>query len=148
MFVLPRLTLDTNILVSSLITEGTPPDLLYRAWKEERFFLVTSKEQLAELTRVFAYPKLRPYVKPIEAKELLAGLEAHAIVVGDLPIVHYSPDPADNLILATAIKGQAIFLVTGDKKDLLSLKKIDGVSIITARAALEILDTTPFGSEQ
>ena len=27
-----RIVLDTNILVSALITKATPPDLLYQAW--------------------------------------------------------------------------------------------------------------------
>jgi len=140
MSALTRLTLDTNILVSVLITEGTPPDMLYRAWQEERFSLVISQEQLAELTRVLSYPKLKSYIKPIEAQELIAELSLEAFMVGNLPVVNHSCDPADNLIIATAIKGQCSFLVTGDKKDLLVLKRIENVSIITAREALEILN--------
>ena len=27
-----RIVLDTNILISALITKGTPPDNLYQAW--------------------------------------------------------------------------------------------------------------------
>ena len=27
-----RVVLDTNILIGALITKGTPPDKLYRAW--------------------------------------------------------------------------------------------------------------------
>lgn len=27
-----RVVLDTNILIGALITKGTPPDSLYRAW--------------------------------------------------------------------------------------------------------------------
>jgi len=134
-----RLTLDTNILISSLMTEGTPPDMLFMAWKAERFSLVTSAEQLDELARVLSYPKLKPYINAIEGRELLTGLQNHALLVDNLPMVEYSADPADNLILATALKGQCNFLVTGDKKDLLSLKIVEGVSIITARTALEII---------
>jgi len=121
------------------MTEGTPPDMLFMAWKAERFSLVTSAEQLDELARVLSYPKLTPYINAIEGRELLTGLQNHALLVDNLPMVEYSADPADNLILATALKGQCNFLVTGDKKDLLSLKIVEGVSIITARTALEII---------
>lgn len=134
-----RLVLDTNILISALLTTGTPPDMLYKAWKEGRFTLVTSEEQLSEVARVLAYPKLKPYITRSEAKELLIGLREHAVLVADLPVLTYSADQADNLILATAIKGRCRFLVTGDKRDLLSLQSIEGLSILTARAALDVL---------
>lgn len=139
MYGLPRLTLDTNILISALMTSGTPPDLIYRAWKDGIFTLVTSGEQLTELERVLTYPKLKPYIRPQEAEALMAGIGSCTDIVHNLDNVHHSPDPADNMIIATALKGQCHFLVTGDKKDLLFLKKIETVSIITARTALEIL---------
>jgi predicted nucleic acid-binding protein len=31
-----RIVLDTNVLIAALITEGTPPDQLYRAWRDGR----------------------------------------------------------------------------------------------------------------
>ena len=139
MYGLQRLTLDTNILISSLMTTGTPPDLLYRAWNDGIFTLITSNGQLAELERVLAYPKLKPYIRPQEAESLVTGIKASAKIVQDLDTVNYSPDPSDNIIIATAIKGQCNFLVTGDKKDILFLKEVEGVSLITARTALERL---------
>jgi len=54
-----RLVLDTNILISALLRKNTPPYLLYQAWRENQFELVTSPEQLEELQRVMAYPKLQ-----------------------------------------------------------------------------------------
>lgn len=139
---LPRIILDTNILVSALITKGTPPDILYKMWKDGRFILITSEDQLTELKRVLAYPKLEPYIKVSEAELLLTGIVACATVVQDLPTVEHSPDPADNRIIATALKGQGDLLVTGDKRDLLFLKKIEQISIVTARTAINILENT------
>ena len=37
-----RVVLDTNILVSALITKGTPPDQLYQAWLRDEIELVAS----------------------------------------------------------------------------------------------------------
>ena len=42
-----RVVLDTNILIAALITRGTPPDGLYRAWLRGEIELVTSAAQLA-----------------------------------------------------------------------------------------------------
>ena len=57
-----RVVLDTNILVSALITKGTPPDQLYQARLREEIELVTSVAQIDEITDVLARPRLRRYV--------------------------------------------------------------------------------------
>lgn len=49
-----RIVLDTNILVSALITRGTPPDLLYRAWLRGEVELVTSAAQIDDVADVLA----------------------------------------------------------------------------------------------
>ncbi len=135
-----RIVLDTNVLVSALITKGTPPDLLYQAWDAGSFELVTSSAQLGELERVFAYEKLRPYITRDEAEALLETISAAALVVENLPDIDLSPDPDDNVILATAIAGEADLLVTGDKSGLLELKAVRGIPIVTPRQALKRLE--------
>jgi putative PIN family toxin of toxin-antitoxin system len=134
------LVLDTNILISALLRKNTPPYLLYQAWREHQFELVTSTAQLEELQRVMDYPKLQRYFTPEEAQTMLAGITAYTLCVTSLPIVSYSPDPDDNIILATAIAGNADYLVSGDKSDLLKLGVIEDILIITPRQALDILE--------
>lgn len=131
-----RIVLDTNVLVSALITKGTPPDRLYRAWDAGSFQLVTSSPQLNELGRVLAYEKLRPYITQDEADALLETIRAAAVVVEELPDIDLSPDPDDNAILATAVAGEADLLVTGDKSGLLRLKSVRGIPIVTPLQAL------------
>ena len=138
-----RAGLDTGSLLAALITSGTPPDLIYRAWRKKAFELVTSEWQLDELRRVSRYPKLRKYLKPAEAGTLVNGLRHQATVLQELPNVELSPDPDDNPILATAIAGGADYLVTGDKRDLLSLGKVEAVHIVTARAFADLLGLSP-----
>ena len=134
-----RLVLDTGILISALITKGTPPDLVYQAWLKGKFELVTSEEQLSEFIRVAQYPKLNRYIKPSEAQQLVTGLRSTAAILHDIPEVNFSPDPDDNKIIATAMAGDANYIVSGDKKDLLSLEEVNGISIITARLMMETL---------
>jgi putative PIN family toxin of toxin-antitoxin system len=124
------------VLVSALITKGTPPDQLYRAWDRGSFDLVTSEAQMDELARVLAYDKLRPYVEREEVETLLETMGAAAIVVRQLPALDLSRDPDDNAILATAVAGEVDLLVTGDASGLLALKVVHGISIVTPRDAL------------
>ncbi|MDN5869205.1 MAG: putative toxin-antitoxin system toxin component, PIN family [Nitrococcus sp.] len=134
-----RVVLDTGILLGALITSGTPPDLIYRAWRKKAFELVTSEWQLEEFRRVSRYPKLRKYLKPAEAGALVNGLRHQATLLQELPKLELSPDPDDNPILATAIAGGAAYLVTGDRRGLLFLGKVESVQIVTARAFADLL---------
>ncbi len=133
------IVLDTNVLVSALISTGTPPDLLYEAWAQGDFQLVTSQVQIAELTRVLAYERLRPFIEPADAQALSETIDAAAIVVDALPDTRLSTDPDDNAILATAIAAGADLIVTGDKSHLLELESVEGIPIVTPRAALAYL---------
>ena len=134
-----RVVLDTNILIGALITKGTPPDTLYRAWLRGEIELVTSVAQIAEFARVLARPRIRRLVDADEANALVESIATRAIVLDIVPEVDISPDPADNPILATAIAGNADFIVSGDKKHVLSLGDVRGIPVVTARDALDRL---------
>ena len=69
-----RIILDTNILISVLISTAALPDLLWRAWQSSRFTLLTSQEQLDEFRRVTRYPRVRRYVHPSAAGTMLNQL--------------------------------------------------------------------------
>ena len=134
-----RVVLDTGILIAALITTGTPPALIYQAWRKNRFELVTSTWQLEEFRRASRYPKLRRYIKPAEAGNLVNGLRRQATVLETLPTVDLSPDPDDNPVLAMAAASLAQYLVTGDKRDLLALGAIGSTRIVTARHLIGLL---------
>jgi len=134
-----RIVLDTNVLVSALISTGTPPGLLYDAWAHGDYRLVTSRAQIAELTRVLTYERLRPYIRPADAQALSETIGAAAIVIDTLPDTRLSADPDDNVILATAIAAGADLIVTGDKSHLLELGSAEGIPIVTPREALRYL---------
>lgn len=82
-----RVAFDIGILLAALITSGTPPDLIYRAWRKKAFELITSEWQLGEIRHVSRYPKLRKYLKPAEAGALVNGLRHQATVLQELPKV-------------------------------------------------------------
>lgn len=136
-----RIVLDTNILISALISKKATPHILYQAWWEYKLYsLITSTHQISEFERVVQYPKLQRFLKQDEVQTMISGLYDFAIIVKEIAHVNYSSDPDDNLILGTAIAGEANMLVTGDKKDLLNLKKINNIAILTAKDAVEIMN--------
>jgi len=136
-----NLVLDSNVLVSALLTKGTPPDQLYQIWVNGGFNLVTSNWQIDEFKRVLRYEKLKRYIKPIEASLLLENIDSMTQIVEVKKPRSESPDPDDNWILATAVSGEADLLVTGDKNDLLHLKQVEGVRIVNARKALKLIQS-------
>ena len=103
--------------------------------KREGLTLVTSAAQIRELRNVVGQKRLRRYIQPAEAEDLIRNLEAVSEVVTDLPDVSFSPDPDDNVILATAIAGRADVIVSGDKKHMLVLRQVEGIPIVTASDA-------------
>ena len=132
-----RVILDTNILIGALITKGSPPDRLYRAWLRGELELVTSAAQLCELTNVLAQPRLQEFLDADEASVIVQNIGTRALILDELPRVDMSPDPKDNPILAAAISGRVDLIVSGDKKHMLALGEVEGIPIVTAREALE-----------
>jgi putative PIN family toxin of toxin-antitoxin system len=135
-----RVVLDSNVLISALISAGSPPDLIYQAWRKKRFALVTSETQLAELRRASHYPKLQKLVPSREFGVLINRLHG-AIVLDKLPRIDFSSDPFDNYLLAMAAAAEADFLVTGDAQGLLRLKKFARTRILTPTSFLKFFKT-------
>jgi putative PIN family toxin of toxin-antitoxin system len=134
-----RVVLDTHVLVAALISPHHPPDRVFQAWLAGVFTLVTSREQLDEFRRVTRYPRLRPLIEPTAAGTMLTTLAAVAIVLEKLPAVDRSRDPGDNFVLAMAEAGEADYLVTGDRNDLLALKRHHRTYIVRVREFLKAL---------
>ncbi len=139
-----RLVIDTNVLVSALLSGTSLPAHLIELWREGGFDLLTSAEQLDELLRVTRYPKIRPRVAPALAGRLINELRAVATVItNNLPTVAICADPYDDYLLAMAHAGAADYLVTGDKRDLLALRLYKSTNIVTVRDFLTMTKRLP-----
>ena len=138
-----RLVVDTNVLVSALLSAASLPAQIVLLWRAGRFDLLTAAEQLDEIGRVTRYPRIRERLHPAVAGRLVNDLRALAVVLDALPVVEASPDPDDNYLLAMAVAGSADFLITGDKRDLLGLGTHAGTRIISARAFLALHGKPP-----
>lgn len=135
-----RVVLDTNVIISGLISPSGPPARLLDLWDEDqRYSLISAEEQIAELQRVATYPKLRTRLQPALIEDWLFTLRRFGLLQANLPTVDVSSDPNDNFLLAIAEAGRADLLVTGDKRDLLALKRHGVTSIVSTREALDRL---------
>jgi uncharacterized protein len=140
---MPRAVLDSSVLVSAFLTpKGTCADVL-RAASGGAFVFWLSPEILAETARsLLRDPKLQARYGYDRAKveEFCGRLLAGAEVVTDLPQGRFVPeDPKDDMVVATAVASRADYLVTGDRKHLLSLGAYEGIRIVTPRQFLDAL---------
>ena len=132
-----RVILDTNVLLGALISPNGPPEKIYRAWRERRFELVTSDEQLEELRRVSRYPKLRAILPAHRIGTMVNNMHGAVVLQGlaGLPEQYKVQDAGDEFLLQMALAGDADYLVTGDKRaGLLEMRSIGRTRILTPSA--------------
>lgn len=110
-----RVVLDTNVLLSALISPHGPPDTIYRAWRTARFEIVTSVTQLDELRRASRYEKFKAILQPHRVGAMVNNLQ-RSLVLEQLPTDIEADDPFDAFLLAMALVGEADYLVTGDHR--------------------------------
>jgi putative PIN family toxin of toxin-antitoxin system len=127
-----RVILDTNVLVSAILSPGGNADIALRRWLDGRFVLLTCSEQLAEVRSTLRKPYVARHYKPHDAGRLVNLLSTLTLQIERLPAVRRSADPQDDFLLALAQAGEADYLVTGDKAGLLALKRHARTRILTA----------------
>lgn len=146
-----RVLLDANIYISYLlrVSEASAVHRIVDAVLREVFVLLVPDELLQELTRKVTTKR---YLARRISQSTLEGLVDLLVYTGEplSPITEEIPaisrDRKDDYLLAYALIGAADYLVTGDA-DLLVLKEIEGVRIITPATFLEVLKNLPPSTE-
>lgn len=129
-----KVVLDTNVLISALISPHNPPDIILQSWLAGEFDLLTSEAQLEELRRVSRYEHLQPFLQPHRVGLIINRMRALATIIkpGTLSSEE-ALDPDDNFLIAICETGSANNLVTGDHRaGLLERKHIGMTEILTA----------------
>lgn len=122
-----KITPDTNILISSFISEGNEYKLLKLA-KLGKIKIILSLDILKEFKEVISRQKFSFSKEQIEKafKQLLSLSE---IIIPKVKIDIIKEDSTDNIILECALTGKVNYIVSGDKH-LLKLKKYKKIKII------------------
>lgn len=133
-----RVVLDTNLLVSYLLTQGETISGIIDAWEQERFVVLVSPAMLAELRDVLQRPRLRSKMTadPTILLDLLQHDAVH--VPGDVSLPGVTRDPKDDKFVACAVEGGADVIVTGDG-DLLDIGRYAQIQMIRPHQFLQIL---------
>jgi len=136
-----RLVLDTNTVVSGLLWQGMPGQLISAA-QSESISLYTSVSLLAELHGVLTREKFSEQLRArgLDALEIFNGYAALAAIVEPASIAStIRQDPADDAVLACALAAQADLIVSGDSH-LGNLKVYHGIPIVAATEALRRIE--------
>jgi uncharacterized protein len=142
-----KVVVDTNIWISSLIASSKTAARLVDEWRAGKFELVVSEQQVLELYEVFSRPKFlfKYRIARQEIDDIVSSIAVRAERVtlkGDTKLCR---DPDDDIIIETAIRGRAKYLVTGDKditndKTVLSFLSRHGVFVISLSRFLAIIN--------
>jgi putative PIN family toxin of toxin-antitoxin system len=127
--------------VSGLISAAGSPAQILKAIRQRKVIHLVSDAIVEEYLRVLDYPRIRKFKKISD--EFIADIAAYLVFQTErvelVSSITLSPDPDDNVFLETAVDGRANFLVTNDKADLLSLRKVEGIPIVSASEAAKRL---------
>ncbi|MFN7922734.1 MAG: putative toxin-antitoxin system toxin component, PIN family [Bryobacteraceae bacterium] len=135
---MPRVILDTNILISGLlISHGLPAQLL-EAWERKLFALVACADLLAEFREVASRPFFKARLRASAVEQLAGDLADFSVVITDMPKVTFAADPKDAYLLGLAEASNANFLVTGDKA-LQELRRHKTTRIVRPATMVELL---------
>jgi uncharacterized protein len=134
-----RVVLDTNIIISALISPSGVSAKIVAAAITQHFEILVHQRLLDEIRMTTAYPKIASRISRSQAGRLINELADAATFIDRLPNVMRSIDPSDDFLLALAEAGSADFLVTGDKRDLIGLETHGKTQIISARRFADIL---------
>lgn len=135
---------DTNVLAAGVakVNEASPAILVMERWIAESFVLVTSTHILNELRLTL---KKKYFAKRVTLKrgaDYLALLTAGGVLTPITRQVHrIAAHHQDDLVLATALSGDAAYVVTGDHA-FLRVREHRGVHIVTPRRFLGVLDNS------
>ena len=135
-----RVVLDSNVILSGLMSPKGTTGQIIQAWKDNQLTLLVCEAQLEEIKRVLAYPKIQKRLNwSAEKINLFVKLLAYRSEYIDISGVKaYVPqDEDDEMLLATLIAAKADYLVSGDS-DLLALR--ESYAIITPAQFLVVWD--------
>lgn len=131
----PKVVFDTNIFVSGIIFGGNPRALLELA-RDRQIELFTSKPLLFELSQKL---KAKFRWRDLEIQDVIEGIKKYVTVVEPKEkVIVIKSDPSDNKVLECALEAETDFIVSGDKKHLLSLKSFQKTPIISAKDFLDL----------
>jgi len=137
-----KAVIDTNILVSAVLSKNGTPAKILEVWRKRSFLLAINEAAMQEAQRVLNdLGSTGKYNLPSnEISELLQLLRKEAqFVPGQITVAGIIPqDTTDENFLSIALEANADVIISGDKH-LLNLGKFKNIPILTPRQFLDFL---------
>ena len=136
--------LDTNVLVQAAISARGASFQVVKAHLEGQYEQAFSQNTLEELARALTIPRIRARHgwSDTEIREfvqlLCLGARVYPSRLGVAASI--TRDVTDTKFLALAVESGADYLVTGDRRHLLRLRKYGRTKIVTPREFLRALE--------
>ncbi len=137
---------DTNVWVSAFINRKGYPARVKEKFINHEFDIVISTPLLQELSDVLRRPRIKDLYKITNEEialfiEILTGTGYKVFLANDISLCR---DDKDNMVLETAIKGGADYLVTRDddiKRDIELIEELkkNGIKVLPVSKFLELL---------
>lgn len=131
-----KIVCDTNILISATLFPGGPPDSIINRGRANELTICLSPDIVTEFKKVLLVKFKHTEKEADERVERLTQISEMVYPKERVDLIQRKD--SDNRILECALESKADYLVTGDKRDILPLKKIGETKIVTASQFLEI----------
>jgi len=134
-----RAVLDTNVLISSVLSTGTPHNVVVAGFEGE-YQIVVSVATLTEFREtLLKYPDRFHMDEAAVQKEVETVRYFSEFVAPEEDIRAVEEDPDDDKFLEAAVAGNVDYLVSGDKH-VLGLGSFRGIEIVTPRVFYDHLN--------
>lgn len=130
------LVMDTNVLVSGLLSPHSHSAMLVRLVADGSVRVAFDERILAEYREVLGRPKFPFHLGQIEA--LLTQIEEEGLKITPRPIATRLPDPNDLPFLEVALSAKVNILVTGNKKHYPPNSR-RGIRVLSPKQCLELI---------
>lgn len=127
-----KVVIDTNVLVSALLRQGTPPATVLDALLRGDLTILYDQRILGEYREVLVRPKFGFDAEKVEA--LLRFVATTGLMVADAVFPRSLPDPDDQPFADVAFAGGADALITGNKAH---FPVEDSIRVLTPREWVE-----------
>ena len=108
-----RVVIDTNVLVSALLSPSGNPAKIYKMFLTGMLSLIFSTDIFEEYQDVLRRPSLK--ISPIDSDIIFSSILQYGEKVEPVPSIIVLPDEDDRVFYDTA-KTAGAYLVTGNKK--------------------------------
>ncbi|MCG6535169.1 MAG: putative toxin-antitoxin system toxin component, PIN family [Syntrophales bacterium LBB04] len=146
-----RVVLDTNLVVSAILSPKGKPARILEMALDGKLDFVLSPAMLKEISLVLNYQKVRKlFARRSVTREMIKDtlqktVKTTIMVSGKAEVRYIDKDPSDNMVLSCAVEGRADFVISGDHH-LTDLASFEGILIANPDAFLKLTSPRSFPS--